>query len=189
MSIAVSPDLFHTLIDTAFGVIGLAWRQTARGVAIVRLQLPAGTDEATEQALTRRIDSVSAETLPAEIERIFGMIRRYAEGEEVDFSVVEVDVGPVEPIRRAIYASLRKLRHGETLTYGELADRAGFPGLAQAVGQAMGKNPVPLIIPCHRVLAAGGKLGGFSAPGGVTTKERMLKLEHAISEPAQGSLF
>ena len=189
MSIAVSPDFFHTLVDTAFGVIGLAWRQTARGVAIVRLQLPAGTDDATEQALTRRINSARAETLPVEIERIVGMIQRYASGEAVDFSGVEVDVGPVEPIRRAIYAALRKLGHGETLTYGELADRAGFPGLAQAVGQAMGRNPVPLIIPCHRVLAAGGKLGGFSAPGGVTTKERMLKLEHAIAEPAQGSLF
>jgi methylated-DNA-[protein]-cysteine S-methyltransferase len=189
MPIAVPSDVSHTLVDTALGVIGVAWRETSSGVAIVRSQLPAGDAAATEQALTRRLDSVRAQTLPAEIERIAGMIRRYAAGETVDFSGVEVDVGPVEPIRRAIYASLRKLSHGETLTYGELADRAGFPGLAQAVGQAMGKNPVPLIIPCHRVLAAGGKLGGFSAPGGAATKEKMLRLEHAIAEPAQGSLF
>lgn len=189
MPTAVPSKTFHTLVETALGVIGLAWRETPKGVTVVRSQLPAGDEAATEQALTRRLDSVRAEVLPAEIERITGMIQRYAAGETVDFSDVQVDVGPVEPIRRAIYASLRKLGHGETLTYGELADRAGFPGLAQAVGQAMGKNPVPLIIPCHRVLAAGGKLGGFSAPGGAATKERMLKLEHAIAEPAQGSLF
>ncbi|WP_374684800.1 methylated-DNA--[protein]-cysteine S-methyltransferase [Mesorhizobium sp. J428] len=84
---------------------------------------------------------------------------------------------------------MRKLRHGETLTYGELAERAGFPGQAQAVGQAMGKNPVPLVVPCHRVLAAGGKIGGFSAPGGAATKEKMLRLEGAIATPAQGDLF
>jgi methylated-DNA-[protein]-cysteine S-methyltransferase len=189
MQSAVPSDVSHTLVDTALGAIGLAWRVTPRGVAIVRLQLPAGDQAATEQALTRRLDSARATVLPDEIARIAGMIRAYAAGDSVDFSGVEVDVGPVEPIRRAIYAALRKLGHGETLTYGELADRAGFPGLAQAVGQAMGRNPVPLIIPCHRVLAAGGKLGGFSAPGGVTTKERMLKLERAIAEPAQGSLF
>jgi methylated-DNA-[protein]-cysteine S-methyltransferase len=189
MQSAVPSDVSHTLVDTALGAIGLAWRATPRGVAIVRLQLPTGDQAATEQALTRRLDSARATALPEEIERIAGMIRAYAAGDSVDFSGVEVDVGPVEPIRRAIYAALRKLGHGETLTYGELADRAGFPGLAQAVGQAMGRNPVPLIIPCHRVLAAGGKLGGFSAPGGVTTKERMLKLERAIAEPAQGSLF
>lgn len=184
-----SPPLFHTVLDTVLGPIGLAWRAEANRAPVVRLQLPAGDAAETEKALTRRLASTRAAKLPPEIARLAAKIEAYAKGEQIDFSAVPVDFGPVEPLRRAIYAALRKLRHGETLTYGELAERAGFPGQAQAVGQAMGKNPVPLVVPCHRVLAAGGKIGGFSAPGGAATKEKMLRLEGAIATPAQGDLF
>jgi methylated-DNA-[protein]-cysteine S-methyltransferase len=79
--------------------------------------------------------------------------------------------------RRAIYSAARKLGFGETTTYGGLADSAGHPGMARETGEALGRNPVPLIVPCHRILAAGGKIGGFSAPGGSSTKERLLALE------------
>ena len=88
-----------------------------------------------------------------------------------------VDLDGVDDFRLAIYAAARKLGFGETTTYGELAKRAGRAGLPRETGQALGSNPVPLVIPCHRILAAGGKIGGFSAPGGSTTKERMLALE------------
>lgn len=184
-----SPPLFHTVLDTALGPVGLAWRVEARRLPVVRLQLPAGDAAETEKVLTKRLASTRAAKLPPEIATLADMIQAYARGEAVDFSGVPVDFGPVEPLRRTIYATLRKLRHGETLTYGELAERAGLPGQAQVVGQAMGKNPVPLIVPCHRVLAAGGKIGGFSAPGGVTTKQKMLRLEGAIQAPAQADLF
>ena len=181
--------LFHTVVDTALGPIGLMWRVEEDRHPLVRVQLPAGGEPETERALTQRHPSTRAERLPAWIERLAGMIRAYAGGEEVDFAGVPVDFGPVEPLRGAIYVALRKLGHGEVVTYGELAERAGFPGQAQAVGQAMGRNPMPLVVPCHRVLAAGGKLGGFSAPGGVATKERMLRLEGVLKAPAQGELF
>ena len=104
---------------------------------------------------------------------------RYFVGQRIDFSEISLDLSNVDPLRRAIYDALRKVSFGETVTYGELATRAGVtaPQAAQDVGVAMARNPVPLIIPCHRVLAAGGKLGGFSAPGRTETKERMLALE------------
>ncbi len=96
----------------------------------------------------------------------------------------------VEPFRRAIYAAALKLGHGELVTYGELADRAGFPGMARETGTALGRNPVPLVVPCHRIVAAGGKIGGFSAPGGAVTKQRLLAHErarHASTGSAQAS--
>lgn len=163
----------HTLFETPLGWIGLAWSEAG----VVRLQLPAENREATERALLRRPGSGTEDSPPPHILSVITLIHRYTNGEAVDFSAVPVVIDGVEPLRRSIYAALRKIRHGETLTYGELADRAGFPGQAQMIGHAMGRNPVPLIVPCHRVLAAGGKPGGFSAPGGLATKERMLALE------------
>ncbi|TIX30475.1 MAG: methylated-DNA--[protein]-cysteine S-methyltransferase, partial [Mesorhizobium sp.] len=104
-------------------------------------------------------------------------IQAYAAGADVDFSDVPVDLDGVDDFRLAIYDAARKLGFGETTTYGELARRAGHAGLARETGAALGANPVPLVIPCHRILAAGGKIGGFSAPGGSATKERMLAME------------
>ena len=101
----------------------------------------------------------------------------YAVGQPVDFSRIPIAIPDVGPMREAIYATLRSVGYGETLTYGQLAERSGYPGMAREIGEAMGKNPIPIIIPCHRVLAAGRKIGGFSAPGGAKTKERLLALE------------
>ena len=95
----------------------------------------------------------------------------------VDFSGVPVDLDGVDLFQRAIYQAASKLGFGETTTYGGLADAAGHPGKARETGEALGRNPVPLIVPCHRILAAGGKIGGFSAPGGSATKEKLLALE------------
>jgi methylated-DNA-[protein]-cysteine S-methyltransferase len=106
-------------------------------------------------------------------------IRRALEGEPVDFTAVAVDLSGLDAYRRRLYETMRGLGWGHTTTYGELARQLGATDWegARDVGEAMGRNPVPLVIPCHRVLAAGGKLGGFSAPGGAATKAKLLALE------------
>jgi methylated-DNA-[protein]-cysteine S-methyltransferase len=113
-------------------------------------------------------------------------VRRYFDGEEANFSAVELDLGAQEPFARQIYEAARRVRWGHTTTYGALAKQLGAgPDAARDVGQAMARNPVPLIIPCHRVLAAGNRIGGFSAPGGSAAKRRMLELEGVQVEPVQ----
>ena len=116
---------------------------------------------------------------PAQIASVIGDIARYLAGERVDFSAIAVDLGGMDDFRRSLYEALRAVGFGATTTYGALAKRLGLDGpeAARDVGAAMGQNPVPIVIPCHRVLAAGGKLGGFSAPGGVATKQKLLALE------------
>jgi len=111
-------------------------------------------------------------------------VRRYFAGEETDFSGFAVDLGEQPPFFRQIYAATRRIGWGRTTTYGALAKELGAgPEAARDVGQAMAQNPVALIIPCHRVLAAGGKVGGFSAPGGAVAKRRMLELEGVDLDP------
>jgi len=117
--------------------------------------------------------------------------QRYFAGEKVDFSAVPLDLEGQNDLFQQIYAALRQVGWGETTTYGALAKQFGDDWeIARDVGQAMAKNPIPLIIPCHRVLAAGGKVGGFSAPGGAATKVKMLELEgvNLAAKPAQQSL-
>jgi methylated-DNA-[protein]-cysteine S-methyltransferase len=100
-------------------------------------------------------------------------------GERCDLSGAVLDMAGIQPFRRQVYAIARTIPAGGTLSYGEIADRLGDRSAAREVGEAMGANPFPLIVPCHRVLAAGGKLGGFSARGGVATKQRLLSIERA----------
>jgi methylated-DNA-[protein]-cysteine S-methyltransferase len=111
-------------------------------------------------------------------------VKRYFEGEETDFSGFRLDLGEQDPFFERVYAAARHVGWGHTATYGALAMELGVgPEAARDVGQAMARNPVALIIPCHRVLAAGGKVGGFSAPGGSAAKVRMLELEGVRVEP------
>jgi methylated-DNA-[protein]-cysteine S-methyltransferase len=111
-------------------------------------------------------------------------VKRYFEGEETDFAGFTLDLGEQDPFFKQIYAAARRVGWGHTTTYGTLAkDLGAGPEAARDVGQAMARNPVALIIPCHRVLAAGGKVGGFSAPGGSAAKIRMLALEGVHLEP------
>jgi methylated-DNA-[protein]-cysteine S-methyltransferase len=165
----------YALIETGIGWIGIAWSE--RGLA--RLQLPGRNREATERRLLSTIRGRSVESIdmPAPIADLVGMLKRYGAGEAVDFSGVPVDLDGVDPFRRAIYDAARGLRFGKTTTYGGLAEEAGYKGRAQDTGQALGRNPVPIVVPCHRILAAGNKIGGFSAPGGSATKERLLEME------------
>lgn len=184
-----SSSIRYAILDTALGGIGIAWNE--RG--LLRLQLPEPDIEATRRRVTARLPGaveVNEADMPREIAAAADLIRRYASGEQVDFSSVPVAFESVDAFRHAVYRTARKLGFGETTTYGALAEKAGFPGMARETGTAMGRNPVPLVIPCHRVLAAGGRLGGFSAPGGVATKEKLLALEGKAvgpDDPAQAS--
>jgi methylated-DNA-[protein]-cysteine S-methyltransferase len=167
------PMLQYRLFDTSLGQCGVAWSE--RGLA--RLQLPEATPAATEARLQARAAAVPARKLPAAVADTIAQLRAYFSGSRVDFAAVALDLGAVGDFYRSIYAAARCVGWGQTASYGELAKRAGFPGAARGVGQAMRRNPVPIIIPCHRILASGKKVGGFSAFGGRATKERLLALE------------
>jgi methylated-DNA-[protein]-cysteine S-methyltransferase len=111
------------------------------------------------------------------------------QGESDDLRDVEVDLSGLAPFQRQVYEFVRTIPPGHAMTYGQVAEAVGAPGGAQAVGRAMGHNPVPIVVPCHRVVAAGGRLGGFSAPGGAQTKRRMLTIESTDLPDAQPVLF
>jgi methylated-DNA-[protein]-cysteine S-methyltransferase len=174
------------VFKTARGFCGIAWSDAG----ITAFRLPVNTPEAAERLLRRRVPDAEPGTPPTEVVRAISATQAYFEGEEVDFSRFQLDLGQQSDLFDRIYTAVRGLRWGETTTYGALAKALGVgPEAARDVGQAMAHNPVPLIIPCHRVLAAGGKIGGFSAPGGAASKARMLELEgiHPTekAEPAQ----
>lgn len=162
----------YSLFETAIGVCGIAWSE--RG--ITRMQLPQADADAAERRL-RAKGGGDPDRPPPAIEQAIGEIARYARGEPTDFAALALDLTGTEPFERSVYEVARAVGWGETITYGEIARRIGAPREAQAVGQALGRNPIPVIIPCHRVVASGGKLGGFSAFGGRFTKDRLLALE------------
>lgn len=166
----------YRIFSTDAGFCGIAWSD----VGIVRFCLPATSAEAVEAHLMRRLPGAVPRQPTGEIEAAIAAARAYFAGEAVDFDGFTLDLGGQPPTRCAIYAALRWIGRGETTTYGALAIAAGLtPQAARGVGQAMAHNPIPLLIPCHRVLAAGGKAGGFSAPGGAGSKLRMLALKGA----------
>jgi methylated-DNA-[protein]-cysteine S-methyltransferase len=177
----VDQTVHHYLIfETTSGFCGIAWNS----VGITRFQLPARSAEATERHLLRRVPGAEPGTPPPEVAAAVAAVKRYFEGEKVDFSDVSLDIGEQHGLFKQIYAAVRGVGWGQTTTYGALAKQLGAgPEAARDVGQAMAKNPLPLIIPCHRVLAAGGKVGGFSAPGGSASKIRMLELEGVHVDP------
>lgn len=178
----------HVVFETAMGFMGFAW--SAAG--LTRLCLPERNRDSVERRLLRLAGNHGANgPAPAWVAGLIDAIKAYAAGEQVDFTAVPVDLTGVDDFRLAIYDAARKLAFGETTTYGELAKRAGHAGLPRETGAALGANPVPLVIPCHRILAAGGKIGGFSAPGGSTTKEKMLAMEgvHIGPPPSTQAAF
>jgi methylated-DNA-[protein]-cysteine S-methyltransferase len=165
--------MHYCLFETDLGACGVAWGE--RGLA--RFQLPEADRRATERRLRLRAEVSSAAAPPRGIAAVIAEVQRYMAGERVDFSAVALDLTGVAPFHAEIYAAARGIGWGETTTYGELARRVGSPGAARAVGQAMAHNPVPVIIPCHRILASGNKVGGFSAFGGARSKQKLLGLE------------
>lgn len=164
----------YCMFDTAFGLTGIAWSADE----LTRVHLPEA-DAAALRAWMERHGAAEGEPPPA-LAWVLAALRAYFDGVETDFSSLSVALpaGTSEE-RRRIYAAARSLGWGETASYGEVARRAGLANGARAVGQAMATNPLPIVIPCHRVLAAGDRLGGFSAYGGIIAKERLLVLEKA----------
>lgn len=173
----------HYVFDTALGPCGVAWN--ARG--LIGVQLPEASLAATERRLAARSVSAGPAEPPPWIADIVADIRRHLAGEPTDFSAVAVDLSGLDPFRQRLYGAMSSLAWGHTATYGELARQIGSTDWegARNVGEAMGRNPMPVVIPCHRVLAAGGKLGGFSAHGGAATKAKLLALEGVHLEPAR----
>lgn len=173
---------YHCLFETPLGVCGIAWRESGDSLSppvVAAVQLPEASPQATESHIVRKSRSSLVAVPPPRIAEVIEKIRRHLQGEVQDFRGVALDLDSVEPFARQVYAAAREIPAGQTRTYGEIANAVGQPGAAQEVGQAMSRNPVPIIVPCHRVAAAGGKLGGFSAPGGPATKARLLALEGA----------
>jgi methylated-DNA-[protein]-cysteine S-methyltransferase len=168
-------EIRHHVFDTSLGFCGVAW--STHG--LVAVQLPERSPELTERRLVAKSGSTGPAAPPPAIAAVADNIDRYLAGERVDFSAVAVDLAAMAPFRQKLYGALRQVGFGATVTYGELATRLGLPDWegARDVGAAMGRNPMPIVIPCHRVLAAGGRLGGFSAPGGTATKAKLLALE------------
>ena len=170
----MATQVHYHLFETAAGVVALGWND----VGIASLRLPATNADEAERALVRRFPDARRTEPPPPVRAVIDAVRRYFMGDKVDFALVPVDLGEQEPFFGQVYAFVRQLGWGETTTYGAVARALGAgPEFARDVGQAMARNPVPLIVPCHRVTGAGGKIGGFSAPGGSTSKAQMLALE------------
>ena len=165
----------YALFDTTLGRCAIAWSE--RG--IVATQLPGSDDAATRRRIARALPGAVESPPPPAVAAAIDAITRLLAGEPDDLSSLALDLDGVPEFHRRVYDVARAIPPGETRSYGDLAKALGEPGAAQAVGRALGRNPVPIVVPCHRVLAANGALHGFSAPGGVATKRRMLALEGA----------
>lgn len=163
------------LFDTAIGRCGIAWGD--RG--LLGVQLPETDDARTRARIIAKAPGAKEAAPPADVQRACDAMASLLRGETTDLSFIAVDVRNVPAFNRSVYDLARTIAPGETLTYGDIALRLGDKMLARAIGQALGQNPFPIVIPCHRVLAANGKTGGFSANGGVATKFRMLAIERA----------
>ena len=168
------------LFDTTIGRCGIAWG--ARGISGV--QLPEASEAKTRARLMQRYARAREAAPPAEVQRAIEAIAALLDGEPKDLCAVAVDMDGIAEFDRRVYEAARAIPAGATLSYGELAARLGERALAREVGQALGRNPFPIIVPCHRVLAAGAKAGGFSANGGVATKLALLTIERARTSDA-----
>jgi methylated-DNA-[protein]-cysteine S-methyltransferase len=163
------------LFDCAIGTCGIGW--SVRG--IVAVHLPEADKRRTRARLQRRLPDATEGEPPPDVQRAIDAIVALVAGEPRDLTGIVIDETGIPAFNRRVYAIARTIPPGATMTYGEIAKRLGDPLLARDVGRAMGENPTPIVMPCHRVLAAGGKTGGFSANGGVTTKLKLLSIEGA----------
>jgi len=166
-------DTQFTLFDTAIGACGIAWGE--RGV--VGLQLPESSEDKARARLRRRFPQAAETPPPASVRRAIDLIVGHLRGKPSDLSAIGLDFEALPAFDRKVYEIARAIAPGATLTYGEIATRLGDKLLSRDVGQALGRNPFPIVVPCHRVVAANGKLGGFSARGGAATKLRLLAIE------------
>jgi methylated-DNA-[protein]-cysteine S-methyltransferase len=168
-------DQYFCLFETPIGPCGIEWGP--RGINGV--QLPMGSQEKTRARIRQRRGEI-AETEPtAEVQRAIERIASLLAGKPDDLTDIPLDLDGVPEFNRGVYDIARRIPPGKTMTYGDIAKQLGGVELSRDVGQALGRNPCPIVVPCHRVLAAGNKPGGFSARGGVSTKLKMLAIEGA----------
>ncbi len=173
------PDrIAYIFFETPVGTCGIAW--SATGIAGV--QLPEASEEKTRARLLRRFPSAVIEEPGSDVSAAIVAIRALLSGEPADLAFIGLDESGLGDFDRRVYAIARTVPPGETLTYSEIAKRLGDPNAARAVGRSLGANPWPIVVPCHRVLGADGKVGGFSAHGGAETKIRMLGIEKARTD-------
>jgi methylated-DNA-[protein]-cysteine S-methyltransferase len=177
-------DYGCAVFETAIGVCGIVWGE--RGVAGV--QLPEPSAAATRARMLRRFPDAVERQPPPEIGYAIGAIGALLRGEPSDLSNVALDLQGVTELQRSVYEVTRTITPGRTLSYGEIAKRIGIPRDAREVGKALGENPFPIVVPCHRVVAADGRMHGFSGSGGVKTKLRLLQIEGYEAVPGP-SLF
>jgi methylated-DNA-[protein]-cysteine S-methyltransferase len=174
----------YALFNTALGWAGIAWGDQG----VVGIHLPERDVNVTRQGFEHRFPEAVEASVPAELASTLAGIRALMRGEKADLSAAPLDMTRVPEFNARVYALTRQIPAGETRTYGEIAMQLGDKLLARDVGAALGRNPWPIIVPCHRVTAAGGKLGGFSARGGGRTKLKLLAIEGA-QVAAQAELF
>ncbi|HEX3700136.1 MAG TPA: methylated-DNA--[protein]-cysteine S-methyltransferase [Phenylobacterium sp.] len=174
----------YALFETAIGWAGVAWGEAG----LVAVHLPEREPETARRGFLRRFpDAAEAEPGP-QVRAAMDAITDQLAGKLTDLSAIALDRSRTPEFHARVYAIAQSIPPGETLTYGEVAERLGDKLLARDVGQALGKNPWPIVVPCHRVTAANGKLGGFSARGGAHTKLKLLAIEGAKAA-AQADLF
>jgi methylated-DNA-[protein]-cysteine S-methyltransferase len=174
----------YTIFETAIGWAGLAWGEHG----LVGVHLPEREPDTARRSFLRRFSDAAEAEAPTDLTPVVEAIRALMRGEKADLSAAPLDLARVPAFNAKVYEIARQIPPGETLTYGEIAVRLGDKLLARDVGAALGRNPWPIVVPCHRVTAAGGKLGGFSARGGARTKLKLLAIEGAPAA-AQAELF
>jgi len=175
MQAQVSSSVGVVYFETAIGECGVAWGEHG----LVGVQLPEARPGAVRSRLKRRFPSGAETVPPPDVQTAIDGIVALLAGEPRDLSDIPLDMEQVPDFNRRVYEVARTIPPGATLSYGDIAARLGDPGSARAVGQALGRNPFVIVVPCHRVLAAGGKTGGFSANGGTATKLTLLAIEGA----------
>lgn len=172
------PTLGFMLFPTALGHCGIGWSAHA----ITGCQLPDATAQQTEAVMHQRFAPATPLPPPAWVAAVVADVQALLAGDasaHARLAPVPLDMALAPPFHREVWEAARRIPLGETLLYGELASLLGQPGAARAVGQALGANPFAPIVPCHRILAKGHSAGGFSAPGGIDMKLRMLEIERA----------
>jgi O-6-methylguanine DNA methyltransferase len=170
------PKHHFALFSTPVGECALVWGR----VGVVGLALPERDAHATRERLARHFEAPRETSPTADIATAMANVQQLLRGDRVDLSTIALDMGAVPPFHQRVYTAARDIPVGETITYGELARRIDSPQSPRAVGQALGRNPFAIIVPCHRIVSASGGLGGFTAHGGINTKERLLAIERGI---------
>ena len=165
----------YALFTTALGTCAIAWSE----IGLTGVWLPEAHADPLRRKVARRIEGARESEPSGRVADAVAAIKRLLAGERIDLSDVALDDAGIDDFDRRVYAVTRTIGPGRVLTYGEVAARVGVDATARAVGRSLGRNAMPIVVPCHRVVATGGGLGGFSAPGGTETKRRLLAIEDA----------